>query len=228
MTRLLWAVALLLALVGAALGWLVFFSPVFSARTIVIMGTEQVTDEQVLRAAAVPRDLALARLPLASIADRVEQLDAVATVQVKRDWPDTLRIVVTERRPVAVVRTAAGFGVVGSDGSIYQTEPLRPSGLPLLLRLSMAPVTTSAVSPVDSSIAAFDVASSLPHSLRTKVDQVTAESVQAVRLVLRNGAIVEWGSPGASQRKAEVLAALLGHQAARYDVSAPDTPAWSG
>jgi cell division protein FtsQ len=223
-----WAVGLLLMVVVATLGWLIFYSPVFSARTIIVVGAEQVTDDQVLKAAAIPQNLALARLPLGTIADRVEQLDPVASAQVKREWPDTIRIVVTERRAVAVLATESGFGIVGSDGSVYRTESSRPPGLPLLERLSSTAATTTSGSTDDAAIAAFEVASSLPNSLLRKVDQVTASSVRTVHLVLRNGSLVEWGSAIESQRKAQVLVALLRHNAPRYNVSVPDAPAWSG
>jgi cell division protein FtsQ len=68
----------------------------------------------------------------------------------------------------------------------------------------------------------------LPQSLLRRVDVIDADSVQAVQLVLRNGAVVDWGNAYASQRKAQVLRALLQRHAAHYDVSVPDAPAWSG
>lgn len=223
-----WMVGLILIGVVAVLGWLVFFSPVFSARTIVVVGAEQVTDDEVLAAADVPTTSALARLPLDDIALRVERLDAVATARVEREWPDTVRIIVTERRPVAIVSTADGFGIVGSDGTVYRTEPRQPPDLPLLKRLSPAAASDTAATSGDASVAAFTVAASLPSSLRRKVELVDADSVQTVQLVMRSGAVVEWGNALGNQRKAEVLKVLLRRDAARYDVSVPDAPAWSG
>jgi cell division protein FtsQ len=45
-----------------------------------------------------------------------------------------------------------------------------------------------------------------------------------VRLVLRDGRPVEWGSAERSSRKASVLAVLLDTPASAYDVSVPDRP----
>lgn len=222
-----WAVGAMLVVLIALLGWLVFFSSVLSARKVIVVGADQVTDQEVLDAADVPDGVALARLPLDSIAERVEQLDAVATAQVKREWPDTVRIVLTERQAVAVVAVADGFGVVGSDGTVYRTEPVRPQGLPLLDRLSANAGSIPSVDTGDASIAAFDVAVALPPSLRRTVDAVTARSSQTVTLHLRNGAIVDWGSAIGNQRKTEVLKVLMQRSAARYDVTVPDAPALS-
>jgi cell division protein FtsQ len=209
----------------ALMGWMLFYSTVFSAREVTVVGAEQVTSDQVRAAAAVPRDSALARLPLAEIAHRVELLDSVASAKVVRDWPDTVRIVLTERRPVAVLRSAGEFALVGSDAVVNRTEPHRPDGLPILDRLSgsvgSAPIQAA-------SGAAFGVAAALPEDLSRKVDRIAARSAHSVRLILRNGARVEWGSPVQNQRKATVLMLLLDKQAQRYDVSTPDAPAWFG
>ncbi len=55
-----------------------------------------------------------------------------------------------------------------------------------------------------------------------------ARTFDDVRLVLRDGSIVQWGNAERSDRKAVVLRSLLTLKAARYDVSAPDLPTTSG
>lgn len=216
------AVAVIAVLLALALVWLVLFSRVFAAREVVVEGTDQVTPTQVRAAAQVPTDMALARLPLDAISARVETLDSVASAIVVRDWPDAVRIVVTERRPVAVVDNGARFGVVGSDEVVYRTESTRPAGLPLLDELPAGAIANGA------STAAFRVATLLPDPVRSKVIRISAASGDSVQLQLRSGARVEWGSAASTERKAQVLLLLLPKRAAHYDVSAPDAPAWTG
>jgi cell division protein FtsQ len=222
-----WIVGLALLGLVSVLGWLMFFSPVFSARTIVVVGSEQVTDDQVRNAAEIPAGMSLARLPLTDIAARIEELDAVASARVERQWPNTVRIVVTERRAVAVVPSDDGFGVVGSDGVTYRVLASRPDDLPLLERLTSEAASSTSWMSGDASVAAFTVARELPHSFARSVDLITADSVREVELTLRSGVVVEWGNAVNTQGKAEVLVQLLARHAAHYDVSVPEAPAWS-
>ncbi|MFD0527993.1 hypothetical protein ACFQ1I_13980 [Kitasatospora arboriphila] len=76
--------------------------------------------------------------------------------------------------------------------------------------------------------AAITVAAGLPAELASKAGAVQVHSYDDIRLQLAGGATVRWGSPERTERKARVLAALLGRKAANYDVSAPDAPAVSG
>ena len=222
-----WIVGLALLGLVSVLGWLMFFSPVFSARTIVVVGSEQVTDDQVREAAEIPAGMSLARLPLTDIATRIEELDAVASARVERQWPNTVRIVVTERRAVAVVPSDGGFGVVGSDGVTYRVLASRPDDLPMLERLTSEAASSTSWMSGDASVAAFTVARELPRSFATRVDLITADSVREVQLTLRNGVVVEWGNAGNTQDKAAVVVQLLARHASRYDVSVPEAPAWS-
>jgi len=225
-----WVIGLALLATVAMLGWLFFYSPIFSARTVLVVGSHQVTEDQVLAAAEVPKGMALARLPLSDIAARVEQLDAVATAHVEREWPDTVRIVVTERRPVAAVATTGGFGIVGSDGEMYRVVATRPTDLPMLDRLSPDLGTATSDTSDDVDVATFTVARELPPRFAQKVDTINATSVRAVRVVLRNGSSVQWGSANNTNEKAQLMLRLLQKQAPRattYNVSVPEAPAWS-
>jgi len=249
--RIRWIVVVIagLGLVTAAAisTWLVFWSPVFTAKHVAIDGAEQVSAEEVRAAADVPLGAAMVQLPLASISERVEALDAVASVHVEREWPNTVHIVVTERRPIAVTETAHGVGLIGSDGEIYTVVTRAPDGLPALVDVTGAregdvisgSPSESASTP--EAMAAFTVARSLPRQLRLQVASIDALSASAVRLTLTNGVVVNWGSPDATIRKADVLLVLLREQSRQstrtvpgepempqhYDVSVPDAPAWS-
>ena len=222
-----WVLTLLALVLIALAAWVVYASPAFTARTVRVVGAQQVTDKQVVDAAQVPEGVPLLRLPAGEIAARVEQLDAVSSASVQRQWPDTVRIVVTERRPVAAVLTASGFGIVGSDGTVFRVERSRPDALPLLDTPTTSAPSSGTGSSIDPRDAAFHVAVALPDTLAKKVADITADAA-AVQLTLRDGAVVEWGTTASSGRKAEVLGALLRHAAANYDVSVPDAPAWSG
>jgi cell division protein FtsQ len=213
-----WVVAVVAVLVLAAAAWVVFWSPLLSVRTVEVYGATTLSDQRVLAAAAVQDGTPLARLDLGAVADRVRGIDAVADVSVVRAWPHGVRIEVTERTAVAVVRVPDGYGLLGDDGTVFRTVSHRKPGLPFLDQ-TVADATTDTAAQ-----AALQVAVELPAALSAKVSSVSAAQDDEVVVRLRNGSTVDWGTAVATSRKAEVLLLLLPERAAHYDVSAPETP----
>jgi cell division protein FtsQ len=211
-----------LAVVGvvvlAAAAWVVFWSPLLSVRTVDVSGATTLSDQRVLAAAAIEEGTPLARLDLGAVADRVRGIDAVAEVSVVRAWPHGVRIEVTERTAVAVVRAPGGYGLLGDDGTVFRTVPRPRPGLPFLDQTVADGTTDTAAQ------AALQVAVELPAALSDKVASVSAARPDEVVVRLRSGGTVDWGTAVATERKAEVLLLLLSQRAAHYDVSAPETP----
>jgi cell division protein FtsQ len=225
-------VAALCALLAACCGWLVFLSPVLDVRTVAVTGTERLTPDEVTAVAGVGHGGPLARVDTGAVRRRVAAaLARVDRVEVWRGWPHTLRIKVTERRPVAAVREADGrFTQVDHAGVRFATEAAAPPGVPVVeLRLTQAARDAAPEYPQRVLVsAAVQVADDLPAEVAKRSRAVEVHSWDDIRLRLDSGAAVLWGSPERGHRKAEVLTALLTHRARSYDVSAPDAPATTG
>jgi cell division protein FtsQ len=152
----------------------------------------------------------------------VRTLDPVAEVRVKRVWPATVRIDVTERVPVTGVPLGrdGGDGVllVDADGIGFATEPGLPAGVPRL--------EVGDPGPDDPTTrAALRVLLELPPDLAVQVAAVRASTPSDVSLELGDGRRVVWGAPGASAEdtatRAAAVAALLRMPGTEFDVSAP-------
>jgi cell division protein FtsQ len=108
-----------LGLVSLIVGYRVAASAsLFSARSIDVTGTSRVSADEIqgLTRRAVART-GVWRADLAAISTELERLPGVRRAVVSRVLPDRLRVRVTERVPVAVVRTAAGhFFWVDEEG----------------------------------------------------------------------------------------------------------------
>jgi cell division protein FtsQ len=206
----------------AVAAWLVFWSPVLSVTAVRVTGTQTVSEQRVVAAAAVETGTPLARLDVGAIADRVRSIGAVAQVTVVRAWPNEVHIDVTEQAALAVVRTSDGYGLLGDDGTVFRAVAQPVPGLPFLDQT----VEDAGTDPAAQ--AALQVALELPAVLATKVTSISADREDAVVLRMRNGATVEWGTAQATPRKAEVLLLLLPQRADRYVVSSPETPATTG
>jgi cell division protein FtsQ len=215
------AVVAVVGLVVAAL----LLVPVFRVRHVQVVGERQVSEQAILQLAAVPVDTAMLRLPVDAISERVATLPVVANVKVVRVWPDTVRIEIDERHPVAYTPLVNGnYGLIDDHGLVYRAIANVPANLPKVVGTV---ALNSPDQPIDDTLqAAVDVASRLPAPVAARVDSVWAASPYDVRLQLRGGAQVRWGDPQRTALKAHVLQLLLAHhQASVYDVSAPLTPA---
>ena len=206
---------LLLALAGL-LGWLVWWSPVLAVREVRVLGTAQVSADQVRQAAGVQLGTPLARVSASEVAARVEAIGAVQGAEVRYGWPNTLVVVVTERTPVATVMIGGERLLVDGTGVSYALDGPLPAGLPAVQGA------------VGARAAAAGVLSALPQDLAAHVRWVRATSVDDVVLGLRSGTRVRWGADSDGARKAAVLAALLPQRPRQIDVSAPDLPTTRG
>ncbi|HEU5036002.1 MAG TPA: FtsQ-type POTRA domain-containing protein [Nocardioides sp.] len=197
--------------------WLVYFSSFLAVQGVDVRGASLLSEQQVRQAAAVPDGEALARVDLERVRTRVQALAAVSSADVSREWPDRVRIDVTERVPVAVVEIAGKLRGMDEDGVVFRDYAQAPSDLPR--------VQTGSDTGSDALREAALVVGSLPADLAAKVDHVEVETVDQITLALRDGRTVRWGSSADSDLKAEVLAALLvARKAQTYDVSVPGNP----
>lgn len=208
----------LLAAVGGV-GWLLMFSSVFGVNRVMVSGGPEALTAQVRRQAAVTPGEPLLRVDAAQVAERiVAGVPNLEQVTVTRDWPGTLRVQVTPRRPLLAVRTPAGWQLLDHEGVVVATPAAPPARMPTL---------TDAGSPAAGATAAA-VLPALPAKVGSQVAAVSAVSSESISVQLRDGRTIVWGSASETDQKARVLQALLSVKARVYDVSAPDLPTTSG
>jgi cell division protein FtsQ len=207
------ALALLLPALG--LLWVVLASTWLGVDRVDVRGLERLQAGAVVEAVAVAPGTPLARVDTAAVEARVAELAAVGDVAVRRTWPGTLTVDVTERTPVAGVLQKGRFTLVDAAGVPFAAERALPKGA---VRLQV-----NAPGPEDPATrAALEVHAALPEALRTRVRIVRAASPAAVILLLADGRQVVWGRPGGTDTKAAAALALLGKPGSVYDVSAGD------
>lgn len=208
-------VALLTLLSVVALVYCVFFTPLLGVRQVDVRGNAVLTEDEVRNVAAIASGSPLARLDLEGIHDRVAGIPRVAAVEVERQLPGTVRLLVTERVPVGSVKLPDGFHLVDSTGKDYAVLPAPAPGVPELV--------LAAPSPADPATrAVVGVVNELPEKLRPDVVSVAATSGADVTLTLSGNRVVKWGSSENTARKAAVLLVLLSRPGTTYDVSSPD------
>ncbi|HEX4102800.1 MAG TPA: FtsQ-type POTRA domain-containing protein [Pseudonocardiaceae bacterium] len=227
-TWLLWLVAgMVVVTIVGGVAWVLLGSSLFESRSVEVAGNKEIPADVVRAVAAVPLGTPMLRLDTAAIERRVAAVPRVASVQVRCSVDGTVRIELTERTPVAVVRRGDGVHLVDATGTDYAAVPVEPPGLPELRSDRVGPRNAATA-------AALTVLTGLPQWLRGQVRSVAANSPADVVLRLDsapeghgrggNGREVRWGGVEEGDRKAAVLGPLLTQPGKFYDVSSPTLP----
>lgn len=197
---------------------LVLHSPLLGVSSFRVTGAVHEPAAAVVRAAAVPRHRPLFGLDTAAVAARVEALPWVAGAVVRKSWPSTLDIAVTERVAVAVVGRPGRWAQVDRTGRILVLDPspAPPDGL-----VSVGPPVTPGAPGGQvprADLAGLAVAAALPPGLvggsagapgSAAVQAVTMVDGGQVDLALRGGAVAELGPPDDLGAKMAALATVL-------------------
>jgi cell division protein FtsQ len=209
-------VIMALAVFAVALGLVLYFTPVMSARSVIVTGIGAVTREEVLDAAHVRLGTPLLQIDTDGVADRVAAIRRVASARVQRQYPSALRITIVERVPVVVKDFPDGPHLFDRDGVDFATAP-PPPALPYLDVDNPGPTDPATK-------AALAVLLALRPEIAAQVGRVAAPSVASITLTLTDGRTVIWGTNDRTEEKADKLAALLTQPGHVYDVSSPDLP----
>jgi cell division protein FtsQ len=199
-----------------AVALVLYFTPLMSARSVVVNGAGAVSVEEVLAVAAVRPGTPLLQIDSGAVADRVAGIRRVASARVQREYPSALRITVVERVPVVVRDYPDGPHLFDRDGVDFATAA-PPPGLPYLDADNPGPADPP-------TLAALGVMTALRPEVVAQVSRIAAPSVAALTLTLTDGRTVVWGTIDRTEEKAEKLAALLTQPGRVYDVSSPDLP----
>ncbi|MCW2632177.1 MAG: hypothetical protein JWR88_1139 [Pseudonocardia sp.] len=211
---------------AAAVRYVLVSSSVFAVQHVEVAGAAVVPPAAVLGAAGVTTGTPLISVPVADVAARVAAVSGVSSVEVSRDWPDTLRLQVTERVAVALTATSQGPWLVDATGLAYAPAASIPTPAPPALPLPMLAIAQ--VTPQDTATkAALAVLAALPDPVRRDLQKIEADTPSMVVLRLTGNRQVRWGPAGSPEelgRKAAVLVPLLSQRGSVYDVTSPDLP----
>ena len=206
----------LLAVVGLGTRVLLYDTGLANVEEVTITGLATVPEQVVRDAAAITPGGPLISADTAGVAHRVAAVEGVAAVSVRRAWPHTVEIAVTERVPVAVWETPQGLFEVDTTGLAYRRAPQPAPALPRLVFAGVGPDDPA----TDAAIA---VLRDLSEPLRAQVATVDVAGTQ-VSFGLVDERSVRWGDPERSADKVAVLGPLLEQPGSVYDVSSPDLP----
>ncbi len=247
--RRLWVLTASLGVVVVlAVTFIAVHSPLAAVRHVHIAGNARTSADAIESAAGVARKPPMIDVDPGAAAAAVRRLPWIATATVRRQWPATIDISVTERRPVAVV----GFGtpspvMVDASGRIVSLAGginlpvVITDGDPALGGMPGGPppaqlLTVPAPGPPGSQIDAayapgIAVASDLTPTLLARLTKIVVSADGTVRLGLIGGASALLGTADDVGDKLTAVETLLDRTTVgrgRIDVTVPSAPVVSG
>jgi cell division septal protein FtsQ len=226
----------ILAVVGGVLvlaggGFMSLHTSLFAASNLSVVGAVHTSGSQVLESSGLSKHPPLIDIDRAEMVQKIEALPWVRTAEVEEHWPDSVTVVLTERKPVAAIdpapghRRLASWDLVDASGRILAVVGSRPAGLPALIVIIPPGDPGTYLSASDQP--AVTVASSLPRSIATKVTSIELVS-GGVTLLLRGGLTAAIGAPVDLGAKYEALASVLASASVtpgdEIDVTVPEEP----
>jgi cell division protein FtsQ len=217
--------AALLSLLAAG-AWPVLHSRLFSARVLSVVGAGHTGTAAVLRVAGLSDHPPMIDVHAGAAAAAIEALPWVQRATVSLEWPDGVRVRVTERSAVALVADGSRYAEVDRTGRVLAVLDSAPAGL---VRLSVTEVPGVPGSTLRTGRAALAVAAALPPVLRPLVTTVADGPDGGVDLALSDGVGVVFGTPTQLPAKFEDVASLVAGAhlgtGSVLDVSVPAFPA---
>jgi cell division protein FtsQ len=161
------AIALAVGVVGATR------SPLLDVDHVVVTGAEHTSVDAVTARGGLAGHPQMIDVGTGRVARRVQSLPWVATATASRQWPATVKVVLTERRTIALTAAAGGgWAQVDATGRVLEVGMTGPQGLPIVVGIAPARQAGSRLSPAGR--IAMQVAAALPPELRTVTGEVAA------------------------------------------------------
>ena len=203
-------------------------SSVFAITNIQVEPTEHVSNEQIQKLIAVEEGTTLLNMDESLITQELQKDPWVASATYERQFPNTLRITITERKVTAIVALSSGpvAWYLGENNVWLEADQLNvPEGKTTAtvalekatsegeLLITDVPATVSPVAgttATDAEIqAVMQYQSTFSSELTSQIVSYSASSVDAISVTLTNGVQVALGSPTQIADKEKVILAML-------------------
>jgi cell division protein FtsQ len=228
-------------IVVMGLAYLTVRSPLLDVDHVHVTGAQRESVTDIERAARVHKGDPLLFVNTGAIAKRIERLPWVERASVRRDFPGTIDIAVTEFTPTAFVRVSpTQVALIGATGRVIALAPSAPPGSVEVLGAKVKPAVDSLLSPP----AAADLMRWLPKRLASKIQAIDlggeSPAVELPGRAAKNNSCkpqaggvqsnpqIRLGDFGALRDKGNAALAVLDHLGATpftyIDVSVPQSP----
>ena len=209
--RIVLIVALFLALIFGSI--FVYRSNLFAVENVQVNGVSHLTSQEITQLAAIPDTSTLLRCDASGIVERLKEHAWVQDAKVKRKFPHTLQLEITERTAAAVVKVnSKSIWVISSDGTWLSaaTKQDWKSSKKIIDVNTAINSPASGVDCNDEGIKnAIAIYAGLPQDFAKRVKTISAESAIKAQLNLKNGVVIAFGEAQDIDLKVAAAQSLL-------------------
>ncbi|WIK65235.1 cell division protein FtsQ/DivIB [Gleimia hominis] len=218
-------IAALVAVMLLAAVWAVFFSPIFALnmnQVKVAVSDSSVPADTIRAQVRTFEGIPITRLSTTTVAQKVEEINRVKQVTVRRAGIHGLTVNVQTRKPAVAVAQGEAWLVLDTDGVQIDAVKDPPKNLPRAqVDAGSKQERRAAIDLITS------VQTQLPGELMQRV-KVFVASASHLDIQTDDGKTIKWGDSSNSKTKAQVALVLMKQRPAEtYDVSAPSRPVTS-
>lgn len=218
------------AVVLAAVTWLLLWSPVFMLerdRIEISGGNEWVSEQQIMSIAEQQEGKSLFLVSTGTVEDQLNQIPGVTQAQAVKQYPKSLQVTVKAQKPAAMLKTSDGtMTAVDSKGRVLNAvKDVSVDGIPVIqVRNVELGLRNRAVQ------AALKILGSLPESWRVDIAEVTADTQDSITTRMKTGdRTIVWGDASELTLKKAVVDKIINDPNVigdkhNVDVSAPLRP----
>ncbi len=180
-------------------------SPLLDVDHINVVGADHTGVDVIRSASGIHRHQPLIDIDTGAARAKLLALPWVADVSVRRAWPATIDIKVTERTAAASEPAGqGGYALLDATGRVLGVDPAPPPGM--LVVSGVAPAGTAGTTAPSDTTPALQVAAALPASLRPRLSGIDVASGDVRLLLALGGGAITLGPP--DQLPAKLLAVL--------------------
>ena len=206
-----------------AIAWGVSVSPLLDIDHLQVRGVHHLTASDIETAAGVHRGDAMLWIDTNDAVRRLDALPYVRDARLSRQWPDTVRITVRERRPAAWLDGPAAKVVVDGSGRVLERVDAPPPATPQLLGAKVVPPPGGTIDATDAARVAGQLTGLAAAGTRS-----VETTDHGIVLHLASGPEIRMGDATQVAVKLRAALAVLGASAdvplTYVDVSVPTNP----
>ena len=209
----------------------IFEAPLFEARSVQTSGNARTSEGAVLEALAIAPDQALLLYDTAGAERRVAELPWVREVEISRQWPSTVQVVISERGVAVAIGRPDGseWLVVSNDRVVVERRATPPAQVPLIVATNAMVSRATLGEGVADAERALDIVLEVPGQLDPWITTWTLDEAGALTAELVGSAQANFGAFEDPRTQFVSLASILNGGSEltcidRIDLSVADTP----
>jgi cell division protein FtsQ len=205
--RWLWGPIAVVTLVALGYGgWWLWESPALRVNHVRVSGNQRTSTDEILRATGLLGQ-SMFTADLADAQEVLYSFPLIASLEVQRDWPNTVRVNVVERSPWGTWEQDGVRYTVDRDGVVLGSEP-PPPGSPRIKTADRGALRIGDHVNYQAVDAAAEIYERLPRQLGTTVTEIAYVTGSGVQVTTANGQQALLGDSSSIAYKLAVWAAL--------------------